>query len=85
MWLCMTTKWLNIDSAPKNNSDKLNYILIGDSVCLPDMVIWRNETPKRVVNGNVCLPIPEGWFTVAGSRSRINRPTVWCEIPIYDN
>jgi len=73
--------WQPIETAPKDNRSKLNYILICGGVCLADLVIWQNERPERIINGNRCLAIPEGWFVVGGSRSRLRNPTHWMPIP----
>lgn len=74
-------EWQPIETAPKDNHKKLNYILISDGVCLADLVIWNNRRPEKIINGNRCLSIPGGWFRVSGSRSRICNPTIWCRIP----
>lgn len=73
--------WEPIETAPKDNTHKLNYILIKHGCCIPDIVIWRNSRPERLIGGNRQLSIPEGWFCVSGSRSRIYNPTHWHELP----
>jgi hypothetical protein len=72
--------WLPIESAPKDTSTNVEYILISDGQ-LPDLVVWHGERPERIVNGNRCLAIPEGWFICCGPRSRITNPTHWQPLP----
>lgn len=75
-------KWRPIETAPKDNSERINYIIITDGVCLPDLVIWCNERPaKRDRYGTLWLARPAGWFNVAQSRSRIRKPTHWMPVP----
>ena len=75
--------WQPIDTAPKSDATRVVYILIGDGVCLPDIVTWMPERPERIVNGNYHFPVPEGWFSVNKGRSRhCGKATVWA--PIHD-
>lgn len=75
-------KWRDISTAPKDNSAKVNYIIITDGICLPDLVIWCNERPARKDRyGTFWHARPAGWFNVASSRSRIQNPTHWMPVP----
>ena len=76
--------WQPIESAPKSDAEAVRYILIGDRVCLPDIVTWRPFRPERVVNGTRYVAAPEGWFCVNGMRSRhCGKATVWAPIPEF--
>ena len=72
--------WQPIEDAPRTGK----YIIVGDGVCLPDIVVWHSCRPERVINGNIHLSVPEGWFTVNQSRSRLcGKATMWTPIPEY--
>jgi len=73
--------WRPIESAPKDNTEKVNFILIGCWPGIPDLVIWRNERPEHHFAGVKRFAQPEGWFCVNGMRSRITDPTHWMPLP----
>lgn len=77
-------KWLPIETAPKTSAEKIHTILIGDGICVPDIVSWRPAQPERIVRGTRYLAQPPGWFCLNGGRSRITNPTVWAPIPEYE-
>jgi len=68
--------WQPIETAPKNK-----VILIREKNYQPDLVQWQYERHGRMINGNWCFAIPEGWFQPYGSRSRVQNPTEWFDIP----
>ena len=76
-------EWKPIETAPKDNKTKLNYILIADSYCIPDIVIWRNKQKEYIDTvGTRHLYVPAGWFSVNGDRSRLdNIATHWMPLP----
>ena len=75
-------KWRPIETAPKDNSERLHYVIITDGTCLPDLAIWRNERPAKTDRwGNFHHKRPAGWFNVASSRSRVRNPTHWMPVP----
>lgn len=73
--------WKPIVTAPKNTRRKIEYILIREGNCLPDLVVWKGKTRERTINGTKYLSRPAGWFTRNGGRSPIIRPTEWHELP----
>lgn len=78
-------EWKPIETAPKTTADEVVYILIGDGVCLPDIVTWKPRRAEYInVFGMRHLARPAGWFSVNGSRSRLcGKATVWTHIPAY--
>lgn len=78
--------WQPISTAPKSDQTKARYILIGDGICVPDLVTWRPTRPARITApGAHYMARPEGWFDVHGLRSRLDgKATVWTSIPDYD-
>jgi len=72
--------WRTIDTAPKDNSERLHYVIITNGVCMPDVAIWRPERPAYTdPYGTFRHAVPAGWFNV--SRSRITNPTHWMPLP----
>lgn len=73
--------WQPINTAPKDR-----YSLIGDKICLPDIVIWHRARPARkALDGTCYMARPEGWFGVNGVRSRLDgKATMWAPVPDYD-
>ena len=78
----MTSRgWQPIEAAPKTTADRVIYILITDGVCLPDIVTWKPARPAHTPKfGTHYCERPEGWFSVDGTRSRVN-PTHWMALP----
>ena len=76
------TTWRPIESAPRNVKERTDYVLISDSVCIPDIAIWQGERPARTINGNYHYPVPQGWFSVNQGRSRLDgKATKWMLLP----
>ena len=74
--------WQPIETAPKDNTQRVNYIIITDGICLPDLVIWSPKRKARTdCSGTFYHAREAGWFTVAGMRSRIPKPTHWMPVP----
>lgn len=78
-------EWQPIETAPKTDANRVVYILIGDGVCLPDIVTWRPRRPARTDEyGTFRHAVPEGWFLCGGGRSRLDgRATCWASVPNY--
>lgn len=76
-WQGSLANWQPISTAPKRPS---YYVLITDGVCVADIAQWVPERPERIVDGNRYLAVPEGWFSVDATRSRIS-PTHWMPVP----
>jgi len=75
-------QWRPIETAPKGTRNKVQYILISDGIVLADLVIWNDRIPERVIDGNLHLARPEGWFCVSGGRSRLDgKATRWLPLP----
>lgn len=69
--------WKSIETAPKNE-----YILIRvKEFYIPDIAIWKDKTRDKMIEGNLWLGRPEGWFRVDGGRSHIINPKEYIEIP----
>jgi hypothetical protein len=69
------SSWQSIDTAPKDR-----YIQITDGICIQDTVCWRD---KRIgyYEYNYHHPQPAGWFSINGSRSRLDgKATLWAEL-----
>lgn len=75
--------WLPIETAPKDTGNKIEYILITEGGCLPDLVVWHGRRPPRIANGALYHDIPEGWFNCDGGRSRLMNPTHWAPLPPF--
>ena len=74
--------WQPIATAPKDHTHRVNYIIITDGICLPDLVIWHDRKPERTDTfGTRYCAVPEGWFCTHGGRSRILNPTHWMPVP----
>ena len=77
--------WQPIETAPKNTGHKIEYILIAEGAVLPDLVVWHGKRKPKVGPHDIyqawVRDIPEGWFNVGGSRSRIINPTHWMPLP----
>lgn len=72
--------WRPIETAPKDNRERLHYVIITDGVCMPDVALWLPERPAYVDSaGGIWLAREAGWFNV--SRSRIQNPTHWMPLP----
>ena len=82
---CEMERWQPIETAPKDTGNKIEYILICEGNCVPDLVVWHGSRKPRVKphdDGKAWVSdIPEGWFNVSGSRSRIMNPTHWMPLP----
>lgn len=69
-------KWLPMESAPREVAD--GYIMIRGKCGVPDIVRWYPERKFRHSRGECKrLPVPEGWFRLAGERSTIYDPIGW--------
>jgi hypothetical protein len=76
------TEWQPISSAPKDTRNKVVFILITDGFCVPDLVVWLDKVPEKIINGNRNMSIPPGWFNIDGGRSRLDRiATHWHPLP----
>lgn len=82
---CEMERWKPIETAPKDTGNKIEYILICEGNCVPDLVVWHGSRKPRLGphdDGKAWVSdIPEGWFNVSGSRSRIMNPTHWMPLP----
>lgn len=71
------SEWQPIETSPMDRP-----ILIREKKgYLPDLVRWQMMRPEKVIDGNKHLAIPAGWFRLYGSRSHIENPTEWMDIP----
>lgn len=69
--------WQDIETSPMDRP-----ILIREGRgYLPDLVRWQYRKPERMVNRNLHLAIPAGWFNLHGGRSRVDNPKEWMDIP----
>jgi hypothetical protein len=77
--------WMPISSAPKSkDTGRVEYVLIADWLLVPDIALWQEIRPERVINGNRHLAVPAGWFSVNGGRSRLDgRATHWQRLPVH--
>jgi len=78
-----TQQWRPIETAPRDNRERLNYILISVDGILPDLVIWHNERKEFIdKRGTAHHRVPAGWFNVGGGRSRLcGKATHWTPLP----
>jgi hypothetical protein len=74
--------WQPITDATGRVTGKVEYILITDGVCVPDLVCWHYERPEGFRNHVFYHKVPAGWFCVNGGRSRLDgKATLWAELP----
>lgn len=75
-------RWEPIETAPKDNRERLNYVIITDGKCMADVAIWCPERPAYTDErtGTMYAHRPAGWFNV--SRSRVSEPTHWMPLPL---
>lgn len=73
----LQNKWRPIESAPKDRT-----ILIRERPGFaPDLVRWHKRIPERRIDGTLFLARPAGWFREFGTRTHIQNPTEWADIP----
>lgn len=77
--------WLPIETAPRDTGSKVEYVLICEAGCLPDIAVWQGKRKRKLGPHDDVKAwiddIPEGWFNRSGQRSRVLRPTHWMPLP----
>jgi hypothetical protein len=72
------TEWQPIETAPR---DGVYILLTQDHIAfLPEIGSYREKTKDKIIDGNLHIGRPSGWFGRSGVRVAFE-PTHWMPLP----